>query len=292
MLGEAIEFFNSKNLYNYNCDFKELGSNKGNIQFKRLCRKLADLQFDIPNKFNYQKVSLNELKEIVFQLYSELLGNYKLDEIKLFNSLLETRSFSYIGSFEYFESVIGLDVPTGEVNCILTSDKLYSIQALAVSHEYMHGFLRFYEADKFNDFYTNFHYHELLSNLIEFILENKVASLFPNDDIIKGHRIIRFSHDKESAIMYSKIFSFPLDDKEKEYINHVTYENMVSDVYAVALKEKYLENPSLFVQKLKELLDCNINLGEFLKYYDIKFGNNETINAYSNDIMKLEKKSK
>lgn len=287
------DFFYDINRYHYNHEFDELSYSRAKKNYERILKRLYELNLPDPKLFKYTCLTLQELLETLQSLMIKILGNDYKSEIESMSKLIKTYKID-----DYFDSVIE-EEPKGKIMTpinIYISNRLYNIQVASTGHEYMHGLMSRYKGVNFNNHFSNIHYNELLSILMEYILCYELSELLKDKTIIDKHEVIRASHAHAQSKELLDIRALSADIRKSslpetefykrysEYQEHNAYTYILSDIYSTHLIEYYLEDKETLIKLMKSVLNGEKSLIELIKYYGISLRNNDTLRLYNEQI--------
>lgn len=286
-------FFDDINRFGYNADFTDISYSRAKKNYENILKRLYELDLPNPGDFSFDKMSIEELISTLETLLVKILGDTHLPYIKHLESLIKKDP-----SLTYFDAVIEESIETmpPKVENIYISSKRYNIQVASTGHEMIHAFLSKYKGPLFNSHFTNVHYNELLSILVEYILVYKLSELLKDPKLISTHEVIRISHDHDQAteLLDMRKLSFdinrsnhpeaPFYRKYSEYQEHNALTYIIDDIYSIHLLEHFKNDPEVLTKLIRAVLEGEKTLLDILKYYDISLRNRETLELYNSQI--------
>jgi hypothetical protein len=254
-----------------------------------------------PLEFQYTNLTLEQLTHYISLILNKIFDNAYAEQIKEYNSKI-----NLFRTHNPFDAILETKITTKD-DCEIVkfhiSKELASIQVVSTSHEYIHGLLSKCNTHRFNSVYSNYHYKELLSILIEYISVYELSKLLKQDILIDQHNIIRLSTDKDhilaseenKAFMYTPL----VKQLPKTFINnykrciaydeHNSFGYIISDIYATRLFELYKDNPKTILTIFKSIIDGQKNIKDLLDYYDISIRNQDTYLCFNKRIDNIPK---
>lgn len=306
---QSVEaFLDDINRLKYNSEFTELSFSRGKKNYERLITQLNSLKLPNHNTFRYPTLSVAELKSILNELMLKILGESYKNKLEQLGQLIELRDLPYFSStineeFVYQDRYGQIKAsPTGaasismKTKAIYISNQLYTIQVPSTGHEYTHALQSRFKGDKFNETFTNIHYNELLSILVEYILTYELSKMLDDQNIVSSHEVIRINHDHEQAkeLTDSRALNVQLNRAKMPansfYRNYITYQEhnaftyIIGDIYAVHLLELYKGDSQSINNLIRAALNGEKTLLELIKHFDLSLRNAETLDLYQKQI--------
>ncbi len=306
---QSVEaFLDDINRLKYNSEFAELSFSRGKKNYERILTYLNSLELPNPNTFRYQTVSFDELKQILYELMIKILGENFKNKLDQLSQLIRLRDLPYFNStvdeqFIYqdrYGQIIKNSTSAASISmktkAIYISNQLYTIQVSSTGHEYTHALQSQFKGDKFNNTFTNIHYNELLSILVEYILSYELSKMLNDPNIVSSHEVIRIHHDHEQAreLHDSRALSvqlnrakYPANSFYRDYVTyqeHNAFTYIIGDIYSVHLLELYKDDNQSINGLIRAILKGEKSLLELIKHYDLSLRNAETIDLYKKQI--------
>lgn len=301
---EAIEQAYHFNLdvekFGYDTSFKELEFSKGKRNYSRILKRLAEVNLPNPQDFIYQRISIEELKELLTTLLNKILGKDFASEIKHLNTIIYLEDTKDI-----FDSILEEDLQGN----IFTPKKIHINRAISTigvastGHEYIHAILSKHKGPNFNRVLSNIHYNELLSIITEYILVYELSSLFKEEAITEKHSIIRASHDQAQALEHASSenlrFSFNklnLDSLTAQYLKiyldfeaHNSFSYILSDIYSRHFLNLYKEDEKTLLTIIRHILNGEKSIKDLLTYYNLSLSTKEAIDTFYKNLERIQK---
>lgn len=290
---ETYDFYIDVTRYGIDTSYRELEFRKGQINFQRICDNLSNLSVEKDKELKFLKLSFDELKSYLIELFDLIFECKYHDKIIEFNKLLKISKFN----LESFDSAVESEIidDVRKIVNIHISDKLESMQVSCVSHEYMHAFLNKYMTFDYNKVLSNWHYSELLSLLIEYIVSYEFDK-YINDNLERKNAIIRFNHSKEiikdhdeTSKLPKEYFKDPEIKLAYDYQKHLQFTYLTGDIYATRLLEIYKDDKSSVVNNVIKIINGEMSIEELLKFYGLSFTDRGTLDAYTKKMTDYKK---
>ena len=271
--------------FKINHQFDELVGSKGKTNYDRLCRRLAKIELPNPSLLPYQTITLEELKQSVRDILNQLFDNQYKDEIE------ETLSSIVLDPIDnpfdaVLEEIYKNDQLIGKK--IHISNKLSSIEIIALAHEIIHVLLSKYCGPNYNSHLNNIHYKELLSVIVEYIVCYELSKGI-QDDLSVKQRINRLAlnqnnfQELEQMKINLKItppLFLPSYQLYTEYVEHTGFGNIISDVYARRLLDMYKDDPATLLKLMSGIINGDKQVKELIKYYRLSLTDKQTVYGY------------
>lgn len=282
--------------YGHNHEFTELSFSRGRKNYERIQKRLSGIQLPDPSKFKYTNISYDELKETLEMILEKVLGKEFHNEIKNIINIISLQKID-----NPFDSVLSQE-KRGDIYIpreIIISDQLANIEIVSGAHEAMHYLLLPYSIKEYNRVFTNMHYNELPSILLEYIVCYELSKIYEKDQLLEKHDILRTEHDKMQSledisthtitpIMKNNSMNTALLKEYLKYEPHNAFTYIVSDIYANKLYEYYLEDSNKILELLTNLIKGTISIEEILNYYNINLNNGPAIESYNLKLNRME----
>lgn len=297
---QAYNFKLDAKTHGYDMTFKELSFSKGNRNYTRILKKLEEISLPDPSLFKFNRLSIEELKCLLTEIMTKVLGEKHTSEIEHLNSLLYPTNTSEMFDSILEEEVVGSDFIPKKIHI---NRQLATIQVASTGHEYIHALLSKYKGKDFNRVMSNIHYKELLSILIEYIIVYELSEMLKDESLKEKHSIIRAKHDKDQATEHdateslkAKLSKLKLDRETIECLklyfdfeSHNSFGYIISDIYSRRLLTFYKDDPQSLLVALRHIIQGEKSIQELLKYYDLSLTNIPTIENYNKELSLLKK---
>ena len=294
-LNEAKRYKEIKEKYNYNDSYKELEYSRGRKNYDRIITRLMNIELPSYLELTYTKITIDELKEYLREIMTKILGpDIEKQIIDLCQNII------LIKNADYFDSIIRIqdNIPKE----ILVPKQLYSIEVASTANTFIRHMMTKYEQEHLNRVISNYHYKELLSITIEYIVCYELHKYFKKDKLNEKHDIIR-----TQAVYISQLEHQGTEDLEKElrskykdryhklkdyfeFEPHIAYGNAICDIYGNRLFDIYRAGDKKLIELFRGIISGNNSIDELLKYYNISLVDQFTVDSYERKLAFLKEK--
>ncbi len=297
---QAYDFKMDAQRFGYDMSFKELSFSKGNKNYNRILKKLEEISLPDPNIFTYGNLTLDELKSILTEIMTKILGESRTSDIAYLNSLLYPTRTSEMFDSILEETIVGRDFIPKRIHI---NRQLATIQVASTGHEYIHALLSKYKGNNFNRVMTNIHYKELLSIITEYIIVYELSSMLKDESLKDKHSIIRAKHDKDQATEHSaseklkvQLTKVKLDRQTIDYLrlyfdfeSHNSFGYIISDIYSRRLLTMYQDDPKTLLTIIRHIINGEKSIQDLLKHYDLSLTNIPTLETFNQELSRIKK---
>lgn len=299
MIRQSKDFEYDTLHYNFNSTYPEFKFSRGIKNYNTIIKRLKNLELPDPSTFKYSHITLEELTTYLSTILNKIFDNQYANQLKEYNSIIELNPIE-----NPFDAALETSIERGisKIEKIHISDKLASIQVVSTAHEYIHALLAKYNTHLYNQVLSNYHYKELLSILIEYIIVYELSNLFKNERLEEKHNIIRLQDDKEHVLASEenkalepiiKVRNYPIPytiyKKILDHAEHSDFGYITSDVYATRLFELYKDDQKVLLNIYKSIIEGTKSINDLLNYYAISLKDKETVNTYYKRLDNLPK---
>lgn len=282
---EVQAYYEDVHRFKINSQFEELKFSKSQTNFDRLCRRLTNIDIPLPALLPYQTLTLEEIKQNVRDILNQLFDNQYKDEIEeSLNSIvlepIENPLDAILEEKYNREQLIGKKIHI--------SDKLSTIEIIALAHEIIHALLAKYNAQHYNAHLNNLNYKELLSIVVEYIVCYELGKNI-EDDLSVKQRVNRLwvcqqnlqeSENIKTILPFIPPILQPHYQVYKDYIMHNGYKYIIGDVYARRLLDMYKDDPATLLKLVSGIINGDQQVKDLIKYYRLSLTDKPTIYGY------------
>lgn len=275
----ARNFYERVEKHGIDISYLDTNSKEETENYLRIINRLKNLNLPDPADFIYSKLEKEEIISILNDILNKIFDNRLSKKI---NKISNKVKFEHHEDNTYGHTIAKESILGTRLKKILVSDNLYNIEIVVLAHEYMHALLFKYIPYKYNEVIGNYHYKELLSMLMEYIVVYELSNYFKNDNLEYKHSIERITPIKKDLmepVATNDLYSL---DPVREHTQHLIYSYRISDIYSTKLFEIYKNDKSL-INKVYEIIKGRISNRDLLKYYNVKL-DEDTTNTYINKL--------
>ncbi len=296
----SLDFKRDVQQFGHNIDFQELSTSKGQRNYRRVIKRLEEINLPDPNLLKYNRMSLDEFTATLEELLIKILGESKREEIKHLNGLLKPTH-----ELTLFDSVVEEDQKGADFipKAIHINKKLSTIQLGSVANSYVRAMLAPYKGHELNRVLSNYHYYNLLSVLTEYIAIYELSEMLKEPSLRDTQSLVRAHNDKENAIEHrnceklkTQVSKMKLDrgtvvDMKMcfDFEEHSSFGHIVSDIYSRRLLDMYKEDPKALLTIMRHIIHGEQSINELLKFYNVSLTNEPTIERFESDLEMVKK---
>jgi hypothetical protein len=286
----ASEMLSAKNIsdnltdieqFGYDVSYRELEFRRGQINYDRICDSLLSHDRTVDYR-TLPIISLNKIKQLVFDIYDKLFDGAYNDKIFDFSKLVQLVKID-----EPFDAMTEHDIIGDEsiLRSILISDTCSVVEVSALAHEYMHGLLLKYNTSLFNQVMSNYHYSELLSMIIEYLssyyMESIYSGILDYNSFIRlhsNHINVQDQRDVQKLIQEHKMSLVDYSDAI-DYQSHNQFTYIICDMYASYLASL---NDKELLKRIKSVIEGESSIREsIIKPYELSLTNKHILEHYN-----------
>ena len=266
--------------FGYDVSFRELEFRRGQMNYDKLCDRLIECDRPVDYK-KYPVLALEEIKQLVLEIYDQLFDEYYHDIIESYGSLVQTMKID-----EPFDAVIEHDIHGDDdrIKSIFISDKCSVVEVPCLAHEYMHGLLLKYNTNLFNRVISNYHYDELLPIIIEYLasyyLDDTYTGIVDYNSGIRLRANAINAKDKMDVQDLIRTHRISLTDYSDiiDYQSHNLFTYIICDMYASYLAS--IRDVDL-IDRLKNVIDGSSSIADsIIKPYNLSLINKDVLDHY------------
>ena len=282
---KAMSFFERMEEYCIDISYLDICSKEEKENYSKIVDRLKHIDLPDPESFVYSNLSFKQIIEMTNEILNKIFDNRLSKKIKRLSNKVKLTKFdkSNGGNILFQTSILG-----NRIKRIELGDSLYNIEIVTLAHEYMHALLSKYVIDKYDDVIVNYHYNELISMLMEYIVAYEINKIFKNEDLEFKHSIDRLDTLKRELILLENSRTEFAFDEVVSYIQHESYGYRISDIYVTKLLELYKDDKNM-IDKVYKILKGEMSITDLLEYYNVSL-NNETTNTYLNRLDNIHKR--
>ena len=282
---EVQAYYEDVHRFKINHQFEELKSSKSQTNFDRLCRRLTNIDIPLPVLLPYQTLTLEEIKQSVRDILNQLFDNQYKDEIE------ESLSSIVLDPIDNpLDAILEENYKNDQLigKKIHISDKLSTIEIIALAHEIIHSLLSKYNGQYYNAHLNNLNYKELLSIVVEYIVCYELGKNI-EDDLSVKQRVNRIwvcqqnlqeSENMKTILPIIPPILQPHYQVYKDYIMHNGYKYIIGDVYARRLLDMYKDDPATLLKLMSGIINGDKQVKELIKYYRLSLTDKQTVYGY------------
>ncbi len=298
---EASDYVDDMLKYGHNHTFDEISFSRGRKNYDRILTTLSTIKLPDPINFKYSNLSLNELKEYLLVILTNILGSEYYNQITSYNDMLKLEPIP-----NPFDAALETTYQNG--NWIPLhfhiSDRLSTIEIVSTAHEYIHALLSKYIVNDYNEVLSNIHYKEFLSILVEYISCYILSNIMPEEQLEYKQRVNRVYAEhlmilehfdaQKLSIALNRLPSTNKDiallKKYVTYDEHKTYGYLISNIFSNRLLSYYLDDEKKLLTFIRNIIAGEKSIKDLIQYYNLSLKNQDTIAPYNDLIAKLSLK--
>lgn len=277
------------NLYFSNA-YNEFETSRGRRNYDRIIKELKNIDIPDPNNTITKTMELDELKDYLGTLLRIILGDKYEEDIKIAKALVTPIKYSQHADVKTeHRTVREIEFP----GTFKVSNKHNSIQLVnIVNAEATVLSEKLYK--NFNNTITNIHYKKLPGIIAAYIAIYELSKILQEDSLVPNYEEFCTHEDvgyaKEIGKEIIKLMPEYRKKNVQEHNEHSTFTFLLSSVYSTNLVTAYLEDEISFITKYREMLEGNISVPEYLKFYGVELRNRNTVDTYLEKIDKVGKR--
>lgn len=290
MANTALEFFEAKSFdqrlktTKLSTEYDELIYSKSRRKYELLKEEI--LKYDYESKFPKTNLTEVDVKLFLYDTLSQLFPDKRAIIKAILPLISENTNFA---SIEH-DCVVHLD-ENDIVNNIFVYGYDDPVVIPSCSKEIIDGLIAPFEEKVL----SNIHYLHLPGITMEKIISKEAEKEF-KQPIYHAMEGVRLNHLKLILQNLDEVEAYPKEIKNHEFMQsalkyqqHQTFSYVISDIYATALYEKYLEKPKTFIEMFNKVMNSECQLNVLLAYYHISLKNYETVETYQKKLINNKK---
>ena len=274
--------------FGYNAEFLELQLAQNKNFYNTLLGELSKHRPENVAPMKFKRYNQKEIKTIILSIMIDILGKDFAPQIMEYINITSKYVFPHpVNGINVRE--VNDDYSKVSVSEIKIANLGTSISAVDTSEQYVSNLLLPFNGPKFNEYFGNLHYHciphLMMGKIFAFELDKQT-----NDDIYDKNNLLKYSSSAEQievAKLFQKVYRKDPSEKNRIlalYSKHFSYSCIMSDFYASYLFYFYLQNPTEFLDLYRSLIKGEVNVPDYLGYFNADFSLRKVREPYMHDI--------